>query len=105
LPLRRNLIRLSSYDQGLTLMFRSVALTSSVSNLLSDFKASGPATFASTRVGDEPGRSFNRITAALPVLPNHPLPKLISSAGAGPILLLSDTPATLCPEEYGINNV
>lgn len=35
----------------------------------------------------------------------HSLPKMISSPAADPKLLLSDTPATLYPDEHGINNV
>jgi DNA-binding response OmpR family regulator len=33
------------------------------------------------------------------------LPKMISSPAADPKLLLLDTPATLYPDEHGINNV
>jgi hypothetical protein len=76
-----------------------------VVNLFNDLSVSAPATFVSTRFGVQRGRSFNRITAALPILPSHPFPTVISLPVGDPTPLLLDTPATLCPEEHGINNV
>jgi len=76
-----------------------------VINLLTDLNPSHRATFASKKFGSERGNSLNFIIPTLPVLPNHLFPKLIPSAAADSTLKLLDTPATLCPEEYEINNV
>jgi len=76
-----------------------------VLNLLNDLDASDLATFPSAKFGEERGRESNRITAALPILPNHRSRTLISVPVVHPTRLLLDTPATLCPEEYGINNI
>jgi hypothetical protein len=79
----------------------SDALTGSVSNLSTDFSTSFSPAFTSAPFDAE---SANDFVPKLRALPNHPFSKLISSPAADSTLLLSDTPATLCPEEYGIND-
>ncbi|HXX41839.1 MAG TPA: hypothetical protein VEI58_06200 [Chthoniobacterales bacterium] len=76
-----------------------------MSDLITDFSAGCRATFSPTEFGTDPGKSFSQIVQMSPGLPNHPLPKMISSSAVDSKLWLLDTPATLYPDEHWINNV
>jgi hypothetical protein len=74
-----------------------------MSTLLADLSVTGRAGFSASRSAFEPAMPVNASIPSQDLLPDLPVPKLILSPPVRE--LLADTPATLYPDEHGINCV
>jgi hypothetical protein len=74
-----------------------------MSTLLADLSVTGRTEFSTSGTDFEPGMSVTASIASQDLLPDLPAPKLILSPPVRELLL--DTPATLYPDEHGINCV